>query len=114
MAQLPEEITTTILELQRQFLGIIDQATAVAFIIVERYGETEATLSDLEQLDNVRERASTYYSRFYTLLLRIAESQPIATAAMLDLLHRSLEEAQAAAEALIVTCQEIKVDWNLS
>lgn len=60
MAQLPEETTTVVLELQRQLLVIIHQATAVSFLILERYGETETTLTDLEQLDNTRERADTY------------------------------------------------------
>lgn len=78
MAQLPEETITTVLNLQRRLLTIIHEATATGYNIVERYGETEVTVSDLDQLDNVQERADTYHSRFYNLLRRIAESQPIA------------------------------------
>jgi hypothetical protein len=113
MAQLPEETTTTVLELQRRLLAIIHQATAVGFSIVEQYGETETTIIALEDLDNVREKANTYYSRFYTLLLRISESQPMATTAMLELLARSIEEAQAAVEGAEATIQEEKRDFNL-
>lgn len=113
MVQLPEETTTTVLNLQRRLLAIIHQATAAGFIILEQYGETETTLVDLDFLQNARERAETYYSRFYTILLRIAEAQPGASTAMLELLERSIEEAQATADALEASIQETKRDWNL-
>jgi len=113
MANLPDTTITTVLDLQRRLLKIINEATAVGFIILEQYGETETTLLDLEQLQNSRERANTYYSRFYTLLLRIAESQPFATGAMLDLLARSIEEAQVTIDALEASVQESKTDWNI-
>lgn len=113
MAQIPDETTTTVLSLQRRLLAIINQSTATGFIILEQYGETETTITVLEQIQNARERAETYYSRFYTLLLRIAESQPLATAAMVDLLARSIEEAQATTAASEATIQEAKRDWNI-
>lgn len=113
MAQLPDETTTTVLSLQRRLLAIINQATATGFVILKQYGETETTIIDLEQLQNARERAETYYSRFYTLLLRIAESQQIAAAVMLGLLARSMEEAQATTAASEATIQEAKRDWNI-
>jgi hypothetical protein len=74
MAQLPEETTTVVLALQRRLLGILHQATELIFLILERYDETETTLTDLEQLDNTRDRADAYYSRFFTILRRIAET----------------------------------------
>ncbi len=114
MAELPPEITTTVLELQRQLLSIIHKTTATAFILLESYGETEQTIVSLNDLDNIRERANTYYSRFYTLLLRIADSQPIASNAMLELLERSIEEAQANIAASEATIREEKRNWNLS
>lgn len=64
MAQLPDETTTTVLNLQRKLLAIINQATATQFIIFEQYGETETTIIALDDLQNVQERADTYYSRF--------------------------------------------------
>ena len=113
MAQIPDETTTTVLSLQRRLLAIINQSTAIGFIVLEQYGETETTITVLDQLQNARERAETYYSRFYTLLLRIAESQPLATTAMVDLLARSIEEAQATTAASEATIQEAKRDWNI-
>jgi len=113
MTQLPEQTTTIVLNLQRRLLAIINHATAAGYIILEEYGETEATLIDLEQLQNAGVRAQTYYSRFYTLLLRIAESQPRATTAMLELLARTIEEAHYTADALEATVQEVKSDWDI-
>jgi hypothetical protein len=113
MAQLPEETTTIVLELQRRLLGILHQATALSFLILERHGETEITLTDLEQLDNTRDRADAYYSRFFTILRRIAEAQPIADSAMLDLLMVAIAEAQVTIDALEATLAETKRDWTL-
>lgn len=69
MASLPEETINTVLNLQRRLLQLINKATAAGFIILEQYGETEATIRNLEILQNVRERETSYYSRLYRLLL---------------------------------------------
>jgi hypothetical protein len=113
MANLPEEITAKVLELQRQLLSVINKTTETTFIILETYGETESTIISLNDLDNIRERANTYYSRFYTLLLRIAESQPTASNAMLEMLEYSIEEAEATIAASEATIKEEKRNWNL-
>lgn len=113
MAQLPQETTTTVLNLQRRLLAIIDRAAAINFLILEQYGETEITIIALDDLQNAQERADTYYSRFYTLLRRIAGSQPVADAAMLELLYRSIDDAAATADALEATIQEEKRNFNI-
>lgn len=113
MAELPEDITITVLELQRQLLSIVHQATATTFAILESYGETEVTVIPLEDLDNIKERANTYYSRFSTLLIRIAEAQPSASNGILELLERSIEEAQATVAASEATIREEKRNLNL-
>lgn len=89
MANLLDETTTTVLNLQRQLLEIINQAAIADSTLLEQYGETEETIPELDELQNVIERAETYYLRFYTLLLRIAKIQPVAVA-MLDLLQQSI------------------------
>lgn len=113
MAKLPEETITTIFNLQRRLLERIDQATATEATIFEQFGEAEEILVELEQLQNVRERATSSYSRLYTLLLRVAEAQPTATSATLSLLARSIKQAEATDAASDVTIQEIKRDLNL-
>lgn len=57
--------------------------------------------------------ATSSYSRLYTLLLRVAEYQPVATSATLNLLGQSIEQAQATADATEAPIQEIKGDLNL-
>lgn len=98
----------------QRLLSIIDQSTRLSFQIFQRYGETDVSLTDLEQLDNVQARADLYYSRFYTLLKRVAEAQPIAPVAMLELLGDAIEEAQGTISALEATLTEIQNDWDLS
>lgn len=113
MAELPPSLINNVLDLEQRLLSIINRATNTGFTIVEQYGETEAAIIVLEQLRNVREKATTYYSRFYTLMLRIAESYPVAPNATLELLTRSIDEAQAIIDASEATIQEAKSDWNL-
>lgn len=91
MAKLPDETIQTIFNLQRRLLERIDEATATEAMIFERFGEVEETIPELEELQNVRERATSSYSRLYSLLLRIAEAQPTATSATLNLLAQSIE-----------------------
>jgi hypothetical protein len=58
-------------------------------------GETAETLPELEELQNIRERLLSSYSRVNTLLLRVTQSQPIAAVDMLNLLDRASETGQA-------------------
>jgi hypothetical protein len=114
MARLSEETITKIFDLQRQFLDRINEATATEFILFEQHGETEETMSELNELQNIRERADLYYSRFHIILRRIYESQPVASNANLELLAQTIEEAEAVSEATFASIQEIKRNWNLS
>ncbi len=113
MAKLPEEITKIVLQLQEQLLTIIDETTATSYLILQSYGETETTIIALDDLDNARERAETYYSRLHNLLGKIAETQPIANNAMLNLLNRSIEEAQGTIAATKATIREEKRSFDL-
>ena len=113
MAKLKDSTVKIIFDLQRQLLERIDEATATEAIVFERFGENEARL-ELSQLQNSRERTTSSYSRLYTLLLRVAEAQPEANSATLDLLVESIEQAAAINSASQASIQEIKRDWNLS
>jgi hypothetical protein len=113
MAKLPEQTLTIILNLQRQFFRGIDEATALELMLTQEFGETEASESDLEQLQNIRQRLTDPYSRLSTLLLRVAEFQPLAPTAMLDLLAQTIQRGQAAVDAAQASVEEIRRDWNL-
>jgi hypothetical protein len=113
MAKLPDKTLTTIFSLQRQLAEGIEEASTAEWRIFDQYGETEETISELEELQNARERLTAPYSRLHTLLLRILESQPTASTAMLNLLSQTIEQAQAAAEAATASLGEIKRNWNI-
>lgn len=113
MAKLPNEIISTIFELQRQLLERIDEATATEFTLFEAYGETEETIDYFEQLQNARERADSYYLRLFTVLRQIYPSQPAATRDSLELLARFIAEAEATVDAVEATISEIRRDLNL-
>lgn len=114
MAEVSEETLKIILELQLRLVKLIHQASATELSIFEKYGETATTMAVLEQLTNIRQRATSYYSRLFNLLLRISELQPIASIATLKLLRQTIEQAQATADAGDATVREAKTDWNLS
>ena len=113
MANLPEETLNQIFELQRQLFKIINEATAADYNLVENYGETSVTLPELEELQNIRDRARDAYTRLFRLLLNIGEAQPIVNQSTLELLYRAIEQADLTVSALEVSIQEIKKNWNL-
>ncbi|MBW4623129.1 MAG: hypothetical protein KME17_27700 [Cyanosarcina radialis HA8281-LM2] len=113
MAKLPNETLTTIFTLQRQLIEGIDEAAATESTIFEQFGETEVTLSVLEQLQNIRERLVGPYSRLASLLPRIAEYQPTAPVDVLDLLYQTIEQAQIARDASAASVREAQRDFNL-
>lgn len=113
MANLPDETVTIIFNLQRRLWELINQATTAAWVIFEQFGETEETIPELEALSNAAERLRDSYSRLYILMLQVAESQPSATSATLNLLAQSIARSQATADASQASVQEIKRTWNL-
>jgi hypothetical protein len=113
MAKLGQKTIATILNLQARLLAGIDEALSAEFAIFEQYGDIESTAMVLEQLQNATERLKNPCSRFYILLLRISESQPIVSSAMLNLLAQTIEQAQADADVVEATIREAKRDFNL-
>ena len=113
MANLPDETVTTVFNLQRQLWRLINQVTAAEWMILEQYGETQATIPPLDQLQNSKERVRSFYSRLYTIMLRVAESQPITDFATLDLLFETIERSQAIISAVEASVQEAKRDLNI-
>jgi hypothetical protein len=90
MAKLPDPVISNIFTIQRRIIECLDSTTATEFRLFEQIGETAETLPELEELQNIKEKLRSKYSR-YNLLLRIEESQPIASEDMLVLFYRSIE-----------------------
>jgi hypothetical protein len=114
MAKLPEEVTETIWLLKKQSLDIVEQATATEFILFDSFGETEQTISYLDEMKNVAEIATSSYSRLFRLHLQIAQSQPIASQDVLQFLQQVILETQTRIPAWKRSIEEVKLEWNLS
>jgi hypothetical protein len=112
VAKLPDPVLTNIFTLQRRIIESIDTSTALEFRLLEQMGETTETLPELEELQSIRERLLSPYSRLHTLLLKAAQSQPVAPNDVLNLLYRSIESTEAALAASIASLQEIQRNWN--
>jgi hypothetical protein len=112
VAKLSDSILTNIFTIQRQIIESINATTAIEFRILEQWGETAETLPELDELQSIRERLLSPYSRFHTLLLKAAESQPIAPNDVLNLLYRLIESAEATLDASTASLQEIQRNWS--
>lgn len=112
MAKLPDPVLTNIFTLQRQIIESSDTTTALEFRLLEQMGETAETLPELEELQSIRERLLSPYSRLHTLVLKAAQSQPVAPNDVVNLLYRSIESTEAALAASIASLQEIQRNWN--
>jgi uncharacterized protein YPO0396 len=113
MAKMSLQTLNSIFKLLQRLVTLIDEVKSSEFSLFETVGETEETLLELEQLQNAVERLRHSYARLHTLALSIAEAQPLAAIAMLELLDRSVKEASATADAVEATNQETKQIWNL-
>jgi flagellar capping protein FliD len=113
MAKLPPQTLNTIFGLLQRLVTLVDETKSSEFRLFESVGETAETLPELEQLQNAVERLRQSYTRLHSLALTIAEAQPLASVAMLDLLDRSILEASATANAVEATNRETKQIWNL-
>ncbi len=114
MAYLPAETSETIWNLLKQLLKIVEDPSAAEFSLFERYGETDSTLSNLEDLKNLTDEAASRYSQLFNIRLRIAEAQPNVPSDMLSLLERAINQSQLRIPALERSLEEIKIEWNLS
>ena len=113
MAYLSSETIQEIFHLQNQLLELIHQATALELAILEQFGETEATIPELDEIVNIKERIISYYTRLNRLLLQIYQSQPVANSATLNLLAQSISQTRAISDAGKANIREIKRNWNL-
>jgi hypothetical protein len=113
LAKLSPETLTTIFSLQRQLIELIAETKATEFNLFKRYGETEETLPELEQIQNCLERLRNPYSRLHTLTLRISEYYPVAPSAILELLDETIEQAKVSADAVAASLSETKRNWRL-
>jgi hypothetical protein len=114
VAEISEETIEKILGLIGSLSILIDTASSTELSIFNTYGETEEMVYVLEQLQNTKERGISSYSRLSTLLLKVSEVQPSAPVAMLEMLIKAIEQAQATIDAGEATVKEARNDWSIS
>jgi hypothetical protein len=114
MAKLSDELLNRIFTLQRQLAGQIEIASAIEWQLLDRYGETEETIAELNELYSVREKLTDRFTGLNNILLRILEIQPVAQEAMLNLLIQTIERTQETIDAAEASIKEVKGNWNLS
>lgn len=117
MAKLDPDRARLIWEFQAQLLDIIDRARTLELWLLdyvgETYvGETVATTSQLEDLQNIAMEATDRFSRFSTIQLRIANSPTPATLDIIELVDRTIETTQQKIPALQRSTQEIEQEWK--
>jgi hypothetical protein len=113
MAKLPAATTETVNRLKQQSLNSVDEATAVELTIFELFGETPQTIAYMDEMKNVADEAASSFSRLSTLQLQIAQAQPTASAAILQLLTQAIARTQTRIFAWERSIQEVKIEWNL-
>jgi hypothetical protein len=113
VAKLPVATISTILELQHRLIDSIDSVTETEFKLFMKHGETAQTLSELEELQSIKEKIEPVYSQLNVLLLKVAESQPIASDDVLNLLYSStIEMAEVVLGASAASLREIQNNWR--
>jgi hypothetical protein len=112
VAKLPIATISSILELQRRLIDSIDSVTETEFKLFRKHGETAQTLSELEELQSIKEKLEPVYSQLHVLLLKVAESQPTASDDVLNLLYSSIEMAEVVLGASAASLREIQNNWR--
>jgi flagellar biosynthesis chaperone FliJ len=113
VAEISKETIEKILELLGKLSILIDTTSSTELSIFNTYGETEEMVYVLEQLQNTKERGISSYSRLSTLLLKVSEVQPSAPVAMIKMLTKAIEQAQATVDAGEATVKEARNDWSI-
>ena len=113
MAKLSLQTAQTIWDLQNQLLEIIDTARTFELSLFEAFGETERTIPYLDELQSIAQQATERFSRFSTLQIRIANTQPPIPRDLLEIVDRSIESTQQKIPALERSNQETIQEFNL-
>jgi hypothetical protein len=113
VARISAETIERILNLMGCLSGLIDIASSTELAIFNTYGEMGEIPYVLEQLQNTKEKGIVAYSRLSTLLLKVSEVQPSVSTAMMEMLRKAIEQAEATVEAGLATVKEVKNDWSV-
>jgi methyl-accepting chemotaxis protein len=103
-----------LVNLQQSLLESLNEAKLSEYLLLENFGETDDTISSLDELTAIALQVADLYSQISRLLLQISEIQPAITSAMLRLLTERVSNIENRIPALRQSIKEIKLDWGLS
>lgn len=113
MAKISAELMNTLVNLQQLLLESIDDAKLSEYLLLKRLGETDETISSLDELTAIALQAGDLYTQLSRLLMQISEIQPVITPAILELLSERVAAIENRVPALQQSIKEIKSDWGL-
>jgi hypothetical protein len=113
MAKLSLETAQTIWDLQHQLLEIIDTAKTLELSLFEAFGESDRTIPYLDELHSIAQQATERFSRFSTLQIRVANTQPPIPRDLLEIVDLSIKSTQQKIPALKRSNQETIQEFNL-
>lgn len=113
LATLPPEIAASIALIKARCLAIVNLATKTEWQLFTIFGEIEETLVVLTELKTVAQEASDACSRFGSLQLKVANSQPEISSALAKLLMDSKERIEIRIPAWERSIEEILLTWRL-
>jgi hypothetical protein len=113
MAKISSELMSDLASLQQLLLESVNEAKLSEYLLLENFGETDNTISSLDELTVIALQASELYTQISRLLLQISEIQPAITPAMLELLSERVSTIENRVPALQQSIKEIKLDWGL-
>jgi hypothetical protein len=114
VAKLSLGTAQTIWDLQHQLLEIIDIARTLELALFEAFGETDRTIPYLDELQSIAQQGTERFTRFSTLQIRIANTQPPIPQDLLQIVDKSIESTQQKIPALKRSNQETIQEFNLS
>ncbi len=113
MARISAELMNNLVSLQQSLLENVNEAKLAEYLLLDSCGETDETISSLDELTAIALQAADLYSQISRLLLQISEIQPAITPAMLELLSERVDTIENRIPALEQSIKEIQLDWGL-
>ncbi|MBE9225165.1 hypothetical protein IQ264_06930 [Phormidium sp. LEGE 05292] len=113
MAELPEEALNIAFNLEKRLLQITYQASNLGFRIWEEFGETNATIADLDLLQNVTEQARANYTKLTKQLFEIAASRSKSNLMTIDSLFHYCHSIETNISGLELTIAQVKSNQQL-
>ncbi|HEY9295506.1 MAG TPA: hypothetical protein VIQ31_03875 [Phormidium sp.] len=113
MAELTEETLNIAFNLQKRLLQITHQASNLGFMIWEKFGETDATIADLDMLQSVTEQARANYTKLTKQLFELAASRSKSNLMTMNSLSHYCHSIETNISELEVTIAQIQNNQQL-